>query len=260
MVLRLQKREELRQQSVAHALWIYLNTQCPSLASTKIRQALSLVIDRSLITERIYPCNIPLYKPLPLSLSLCSKTLSDNNLVRSKLLFEEGLRETQFSRKNFPPLILSYSLIAGRKSLAEYLKETWEKTLGIKVHLEAAECNVFRSSLEKGKFQMGISGVAPLYPDPSELLERFESIKTANFSQWEHPLYQEKLNLAKKIPQKRTQFLCEAEELLLEEMPFIPICNFAALFAHHPKLKGYVVDYAGCVDFRWAYFLGPVRK
>jgi len=173
--------------------------------------------------------------------------------VQAKQLFEEGLREMKLSRETFPPLILNYPHIAGRKLLAEYLQETWKKAFGIQVHLEGAKWNIFRSGLEKGAFQMGMSGETSLYPDPSELLERFKSIQTANFSQWEHPLYQEKLHLAKKIPQKRTQFLREAEEILLKELPFIPICNFTALFAHRPELKGYVFDHSGCIDFRGAY-------
>ncbi|MFZ0565999.1 MAG: hypothetical protein WAM28_07430 [Chlamydiales bacterium] len=115
------------------------------------------------------------------------------------------------------------------------------------------EWNILRSHLEKGEFQMGMCGESALYPDPSELLERFGSIKTSNFSQWEHSIYLEKLNLAKKLPDQRTRYLREAEELLFEEMPFIPICNFNALYIHNPKLKGYALDHNGCVDFRWAY-------
>ncbi len=236
------------------ALWIHVNTQCLSVSSAKIRRALSLAIDRSLITEHIYPCNVPLYQPLPSSLSLCSKTLSDNDLVQAKLLFEEGLREIKCSGEDFPPLILSYPLTPGRKQLVQYLQETWEKAFGIKILLEGFELKVFLSRLAINKFQVGVNIETATYPDPSEFLERFESMQTANVSQWEHPFYQEKLNLAKKFPQKRTQLLCEAEELLLEEMPFIPICDITNLFAHHPKLRGYVIDHAGCVDFRWSYF------
>jgi len=192
-------------------------------------------------------------QPLPSSLSLCPHILVDNNLELSKKLFEEGLKEIKCSRETFPPITLSYPYVASFKPLAEYLKETWEETFSIQIHLEETEWNVFHSHLEKGEFQIGICTAAALYPDPSELLERFASIKIANFSQWEHPMYQEKLNLAKRLPDQRIQLLREAEELLFEQVPFIPICNLNALYTHNPKLKGYVLDHNGCVDFRWAH-------
>ncbi|MFZ0565031.1 MAG: peptide ABC transporter substrate-binding protein [Chlamydiales bacterium] len=254
MAFQLQEKGELKNKSAARALWIYINTSLPHLASSKIRQALSLSIDRSLISEHIYPGNPPLYQPLPFSLSLYPNLFSDDNLLEAKKLFEEGLKEIKLDRRAFPPLTLSYHFTAGRKPLAEYLKETWEKAFGIQILLKGAEWNVFRTDVEKGDFQMGMYGISALYPDPSELLERFGSIKIANFSQWEHPMYQEKLNLAKNLPDQRTQYLREAEELLFEQTPVIPICNFNALYAHNPKLKGFVFDHNGCVDFRWAYF------
>ncbi|MFZ0564814.1 MAG: ABC transporter substrate-binding protein, partial [Chlamydiales bacterium] len=222
-------------------------------ASSKIRQALSLSIDRSLISKQIDLGNTPLYQPLPSSISLCANLFSDNNITQAKKLFEEGLTEKKIAREAFSPITLSYPNTAGRKSLAEYLKETWEKAFGIQVQLNGVEWNILRNYLEKGEFQMGMSGESALYPDPSELLERFGSIKTSNFSQWEHPIYQEKLNLAKELPDQRTRYLREAEELLFEEMPFIPISNFNTLYVHNPKLKDYVFDHNGCIDFRWAY-------
>ncbi|MFZ0565996.1 MAG: peptide ABC transporter substrate-binding protein [Chlamydiales bacterium] len=252
-VLELQEKGDLQEQSVTRALWLYVNISYPFLDSSKIRQALSLSIDRSLIAKHIYPGNSPLYQPLPPSLSLCPKLFSDNNLSQAKNLFEEGLKEIELTKDTYPPLTISYHFAAGRKSLAEYLKETWEKAFGIQIHLKGVEWNVFHSELEQGAFQIGMSTASALYPDPSELLERFSSITTANFSQWEHPIYQEKLQLATKLPDQRTRYLREAEELLFEEMPIIPVCNFNALYAHNPRLKGYVFDHNGCVDFRWAY-------
>ncbi|MFZ0564880.1 MAG: peptide ABC transporter substrate-binding protein, partial [Chlamydiales bacterium] len=239
MIVQLQEKGELRTEPVARTFWIYINTSYPSLASSKIRQALSLSIDRSLITKHIYPGNPPLYQPLPSSLSLCRNLSSDNNLAQAKKLFDEGLKEIKSSRETFPPLTLSYHFTAGRKPLAEYLKETWENAFGIQVHLEGTEWSVLNSHFEKGEFQMGMCFASALFPDPSELLERFASKKTANYSQWENPLFQEKLKLAKTLPDQRTRYLREAEELLFEQMPFISICNIHALFVHNPKLKGY---------------------
>ncbi|MFZ0566260.1 MAG: peptide ABC transporter substrate-binding protein [Chlamydiales bacterium] len=253
MIVQLQAKGELQKKPATRALWIYINTSCPCFVSSKIRKALSLSLDRSLIVKHIYPGDSPLYQPLPSSLSLCQNMFSDNNVRRAKKLFEEGLKEIKSTKEMFPPLTLSYPNTSGRESVAEYLKEVWEETFGIHIQLKGPEWNVFLGHLEKGEFQLGMCFASALYPDPSELLERFGSIKIANFSQWVHPIYQKKLNLAKKLPDQRTQFLREAEQLLFEEVPFIPICSFNALYVHNPRLRGYVFDHNGCIDFRWAY-------
>ncbi|MFZ0566149.1 MAG: peptide ABC transporter substrate-binding protein [Chlamydiales bacterium] len=253
MVVKLQEREILKKQSVALSLLAYLNTQSSFLRSVKIRKALSLVINRDFITQHIFPHNTPLYKPLPRSLSLAPKTLADDMTNPAKQLFEAGLKEIDSPKKSSPSLILCYPNTPGYKQLAEYLQETWEAAFGILVNLQESKWNVFRSNLEKGEFQIAISGMGALYSDPFEPLERFESAKTANFSQWTNPAFQEKLYLARKNPQKRAHLLGQAEQLLMDEMPFIPICNFDALFAYNPQLKGFVFDHVGCIDFRWAY-------
>ncbi len=253
MVASLQKRGELKQRLITRALWIYFNAQHPSLSSAHIRKALSLAIDRSLIAEHIFIGNLPLYQPLPIPISLCPNSLSDNDPLQAKQLFKQGLRD--YNLTTLPPLTLSYPNNPGRKPLAEYLKEVWEKTFDIKVHLQAMEWNAFCSNLEEGNYQMGVSGASALYPDPTDFLDRFE-YSEESFSHWEHPLYQEKLMLAREAvePEQRSRLLGEAEAILVEESPLMPLCNFVALYTHHPKLKGYVFDHAGYVDFRWAYF------
>ncbi|MFZ0566150.1 MAG: peptide ABC transporter substrate-binding protein [Chlamydiales bacterium] len=253
MAIQLREKQWLRQHPIALALWIYLNNECPTLSSIKVRQSLSLAIDRSLIAGHIFPYSTPLYKPLPLCFSLCSNSLSDNNISQSKHLFEAGLKEIELPKELLPTLTLSYPNTAGHKQLAEYLQEIWGKVLGINISLKGTGWNVFRSYLEKGEYQLAISGMGALYADASEPLERFELTSPANFPRWRNPAYQEKLGLARKNPQKRACLLGEAEQLLMDEMPFIPICNFDALFAHIPQLKGYIFDHVGCLDLRWAY-------
>ncbi|MFZ0565409.1 MAG: peptide ABC transporter substrate-binding protein, partial [Chlamydiales bacterium] len=57
MVVQLQEKGELQIQPVARTHWVYINTSHPFLSSSKIRQALSLSIDRSLIAQHIIPGN-----------------------------------------------------------------------------------------------------------------------------------------------------------------------------------------------------------
>ncbi len=257
LIHHLKKGNHLKAQPVERAFWLFLNTKYPSLASSSIRQALSLAIDRAKITEHILIGGEPLKKPLPPSLlPVPSPTALRENIAEANQRLEEGLKELGFTRETLPPLVITYSQQANRKQLAEYVKEAWTKGLGINVQLEPQEWNLLRTNLEKGQYVVSGCFEAAFYKDPMELLERMVTVNPSNFSQWTHPAFGTKIGTAvqEKNPEKRMHLMAEAEHLLMEHMPFIPICSDRLLFTHTPGLKGYVFDYVGAIDFSYASF------
>jgi len=255
LIHHLKKNKTLKSHPVDRAFWLFLNTKHPTLTSPSIRQALSLALDRSKITQHILIGGEPLTKPLPPSIlpsNLCRK----EDVTEAKRLLETGLKEMGLTLDKLPPLIITYSQQANRKQLAEYVKETWNEVLGIQVQLEPQEWNLLRTNLEKGQFVVSGCFEAAFYKDPLELLERLATLNPSNFSQWVHPSYEIKISSVsqEKNPQKRLQTLSEAEQILMEHMPFIPICSDRFLFAHTLNLQGYAFDYVGAIDFSYAHF------
>ncbi len=251
----LEKKKALHSHPIDRAFWIFLNTQHPSLSSPMIRKALSLAINREAITHNVFIGGDPLDKPLPHAL-LPTQAHSPikEDLTLARKFFHEGLKELQLTLENFPPLIITYSQQANRKQLAEYLQQAWSKVFGIEVKLEPQEWNVLRANMGTGQFEITGAFEASYCHDPLELMERMAHLGSANFPQWVSPLYQQKISSASKEPnpEQRTALLSEAEEILLDQMPFIPISSDRFLFAHHPRLKGYAFDSVGAVDFSYA--------
>lgn len=169
-------------------------------------------------------------------------------------MFELGLKELGLTRETFPPLEISYSQQAGQKQLAEYLQQVWSQTFQIKVNIVAQEWNILRKDLENGRFQVSGCFDAAFYNDPLEIMEKFVSLNSNNFSKWIDEDFKEKVYSAKQefILEKRQKILADAEQLLIQEMPFIPISSDEFIYAHHPKLKGYVFDSVGACDFSLA--------
>jgi oligopeptide transport system substrate-binding protein len=252
IIIDLQKNKELKSQPVVRLFWIFLNTQHSDLASSSIRQALSLAVDRETIANNIFVCSHPLDKPFPSTLIPLSTSLPlKENLIEAKQKFEIGLTELGLTRETFPVLEITYSHQAGRKQLAEYLQQTWSKAFGIHIKLVPQEWNVLRKNLESGNYQISGCFEAAIYNDPVELMDKFVSLNSNNFPKWVNKDFKEKVNRAKKELniEKRKEKLSEAEQILMEQMPFIPICRDEFMFAHHPNLKGYVFDYVGACDF-----------
>ncbi len=219
-------KDQIKSHPIGRSFWIFLNTESPSLASPSIRKALSLAIDRKAITEHVLIGGEPSLKPLSLQL-LPTKPchMIEENCDQANQEFEKGLAELGLTRDNFPPLEVSYSQQSMRKQLAEYLQEVWHKTLNINVRLKSVEWNVLRSNLEKGLFNISMAYEGAYYKDPVELLERYTADIPSNFSQWIHQPFIQKVKEAKYQTDRETRFrlLSEAEDILLDQMPIIPI-------------------------------------
>lgn len=250
-----EKTGDLHSHPVDRVFWIFLNTEHKILSSPAVRQALSLAIDRQAITQHILAGGRPLEKPLPLGLlSLSPSSSFEKNLSKAQSQFEIGLKEVNLARETFPPLVITYSQQAGRKQLAEYLQQSWSKAFGINVQVEAQEWNVLRSNLEKGHFAISGCYEASFYNDPIELFGKMLSINPNNFSRWVNLDFNEKVTKAREEVQadKRMKLLAEAEQILVDQMPVIPICSDVFKFTHKPSLNGYIFDSVGACDFSHA--------
>jgi len=53
---------------------------------------------------------------------------------------------------------------------------------------------------------------------------------------------------------ERFSLLAEAEKILLDEMPLIPLNQAAMLYLHQDKIKGVSISSMGNMELKWAYF------
>ncbi len=249
-----EKQELIHRRVSSRVLWLHLNTSSFPLHSKSIRQALSLVLDREEIHQQILVGNA-LFTPLPPPFSLARQGTGQNNVLAEEL-FALGLKEMGLTRDTFPPLQLRVVDHPRMRALAKYLQESWQMFFGISVSLHYAKWDEFRNALEKGNFQIGGCYETPIYPDAFDMLERFESLSSSNMSRWTNPIFQEKISLIRKTShvEQRKLWISEAEELLMSEAPIIPISTEIQTYVHLSSLQGYVFDYTGCIDFRWACF------
>jgi len=246
----------LKEKHSIRPLWVYFNTQLAFFSSKWIRQALSLSVDRSFITSSILMGDTPLYSPLPEGISLNKPKNQQLSVEDLRDLFKKGLRETGYSLKKFPPIELMFYQRPTYTDLALYLKKRWESLFDITINLQGMEWNQFSDRLDKREFQLGGCVESALCQDPLDLLSRFEkSTSMLNFSSWEEASYQNTIKQAQESLslETRNQLLHQAERILIDAMPVIPIVNRQSTYAHHPNLKGFKFDHGDCVDFTGAY-------
>lgn len=255
---KMSRSSEFHSKAIDGVYWIFLNTEKFPLNSPKIRRALSVALNREAIAHHVALGETPTKSLVPLSLSLLtqSELYPDADLQKARKLFDEGLRELNLTRAEFPPLLYSYSDVPGQKKLAEAIQQQWERTFGIQVELTPSEWNVFFASLGERQYQIGGCICFCAFNDPIYTLEFFkDKTHRYNASQWENKHYRQLLELAdaEPDPEVRLEHLKQAELLILDEMPIIPLYMVHAKYLKLPKVQGLIVNDFGQADFKWAY-------
>ncbi len=246
--------DKIRLRKVCSLHWIYFNLKKTKFQSAKIRKALSYAIDRNYITKYIFENFTPNCSMIPQDLSLIKTIFSPEILQDAKHLFSEGLKEIGIKRKNFE-FILNYSGTEKHTKLAEFLKYQWEKVLQIKVHLQKDDWNSFFFKLRSSNYEMGGATRFVTYEDPIYFLNSFYS-NHSNHSKWQNTKFQENLDFANHSINEtdREKYLKKAEEILMEEMPAIPVYTHTHLYLCKDSLKNFYAPRLAYSDFKWAYF------
>jgi oligopeptide transport system substrate-binding protein len=257
----LQNDPRFQQLPCAGVGWYFLNVHTPPFNNKKIRQAFAYAINREAITKYVlHEGETPALSVLPALLTTQKAPyFQDHNEALALQLFEEGLQELGLDKKSLPPIALNYSSIrATMARVAEAVQQQWQQLFGITVTLEQTDPKVHYSNMNSGKFQIGVLDWLSWLHDPIYFLQtfRFATADGVNFSKWEHPEYQRLLNASEEEldPAKRLQIFNQAEQILADEFPAIPIYNSTMTYLKDPSLHGVFVSKLYEIDFRWAYF------
>mgnify|MGYP004417260683 CR=1 FL=1 len=253
----LEQQHLIKTQPVAGVYWFCLNTQQFPLTSAKIRKSLSLAIDRDAIAKHVLYGETPSHSLMPLNFQLIEPVEHnlDRDIVLARKYFEEGLQELNITKEKFPRLQLSHNDVPGQKKLAETVAVQWKKILGIDVDLLGAEWNAFFDSLGSRQYQIGGCIWFSTFNDPICTLSFFKDrTHRYNAPQWENARYKELLDLADNTIDLnvRREYLKEAELILLEEAPVIPVFISHHKYVSHDYVKGIYIAPTGLIDFKWS--------
>lgn len=223
------------------------NTKKPPFDNVKVRKALAHAIDRQLLTEKVtngvqMPAGA--FTP-PDTLGYTSRAQIDFNLEKArKSLAEAGYPDG----KGFPKVALTYNTSEDHRKIAEAIQQMWKKNLNIDVDIQNKEWKVFLYEMKSMNHQIARRAWAGDYIDPNTFLEIFSSYSGENRTGWNNPQYDQLLQKAATITNKeeRYEIFQQAEKLLLDEAPFIPIYYYTTNNLISKHLKGFypnIMDY-----------------
>jgi oligopeptide transport system substrate-binding protein len=234
-----------------------INTTLPALKNKKIRQALSLAIDRDRIVKKILKAGqISAWTLVPPGIEGYSSpqpAFTKTDLTLAKKLLAEGLAEEGL--KEFPETKLLYNTLESHKQLALAVTDMWRENLSLNIQPFNQEWKVYLKSEKNMDFQILRAGWVGDYLDPNTFLDMFLTKGGNNNTGWSNTEYDSLIKAAAREldAEKRFKILQNAEAILIDGQPIIPLYFYVYDFVMKPYLKGVYGNPLELHNFKYAY-------
>ena len=228
-----------------------------------VRQALNLAIDRQEIIDNVGKAEqIPAYSFVPQGITdengndFASKEYYDpsdmeGNIAKAKELLKEDGYE---NGNGIPTIELMYNSEGAHKDICQIIQQNWEE-IGVNVELTNQEWAVFLNTRQQGDYQIARHGWIGDYIDPMTFLDLWVTGGGNNDCGFSNARYDELIAAAKVETDsaKRLEMLREAEDILMDEMPILPIYYYTTVTAANENVKGVRISTLGKISFKYAY-------
>ncbi len=233
--------------------YFLLNINKAPLDDVRVRQALAMAVDRERLNNTVlHGSNVPAYTITPPgTLGYQPPAVFKHDVARARqLLAEAGYPDG----KGWPGLELTYNTSESHLKIAVALQQMWKDALNIDVTLANQEWKVYLDSIDQMNFQMARRGWIGDYVDPNNFLDLFLCGGGNNNTGFCDPRYDEMIQ--RRAPQaknreERYAIFKDAETLLMEQMPIIPIYTYTSNHLIHPSVQGMPSNLMDSVNFKY---------
>lgn len=228
-----------------------VNPDVKPFNNAKVRQALSMAIDRETITENITQGGqIPAEGVVPYGLKDENGnefrdgvgSLVEYDPDKAKQLFEEGLAEEGMTLEEFNSgqFVILYNTSESHKKIAQAVQEMWRTALGIEIGLENVEFQVKLDREKAGDYQISRGGWIGDYMDPMTILDLWWSESAFNDVKYNNEEYDKLIAESKATDDQniRMENLRNAEKMIMEDMAVIPIYFYTQPYVVKENVSG----------------------
>jgi len=242
-ILKEKMPEEFRSAPMLTVYLYRINVTKPGLDNRQVRQALNLAIDKQNICEIITRAGeVPATGVVPPGLAGYTPPVSAtyNPEAARKLLANAGFP----SGRGLSTIEIVYNDTDAHRTIAERIQQMWRENLGIGVQLRGVEWGAYLDLQHKMDYHVARAGWIADYPDPNTFLDMWTSSSQQNQTGWRNDKYDELIALAgsEPDPKKRMQHLHDAEAILIEECPILPIYWYVSKNLVKPHVKGWFLN------------------
>jgi len=238
-----------------------VNTDRPPVDNVLVRRALSLALDRETLTRTVLQDTaIPAFSITPPdTLGYNPPKLFDHDPEKARqLLAEAGYPNGE----GWPGLEIIYNTQEAHRKIAVAVQQMWKSELNIDVTIANQEWKVYLDSVSQRNFQVARRGWIGDYVDANNFLDLFITEGGNNNTGYANDIYDDIiLNRAPKAKTRdeRYDLFYEAETMLMQQMPIIPIYTYTSKHLVHPSVEGIYPNLMDSLNLKYVK-LHPERR
>ncbi len=236
--------KEIRNAPMLGLRYYSYQTQNPMFKDVRVRKALSMVIDRDILAQRVTADGqMPAYDVMVAGINGADVSTYDwATWTMDKRVAEAKSLLQQAGVKPGAKFMFSYNTSEYHKKMAVFAASEWKTKLGLNIETETMEFKVLLKKRNDGAFQMARNGWIADYNDATTFLAlvRCDSDQNNNFNC--NRKAEELINQGSQLtdPAKRRALLTQASKMIMEDYPIIPLLQYSL-----PRLvKAYVGGYS----------------
>lgn len=249
--------EELNVAPYAAIYWYKLNTTDEVMSNVNIRKALALAVDRQGLVD-----NVTKGGQLP-ALGLVPPTsdgfeedrgyMADADYELAKEYLAAGLEELGLADPSELTINISINTSEAHSTIAQFIQEGWAQNLGINAAIDNTEWQVYLERLNVLDFQVARMGWIADFNDASSFLDMYRTADAGNNDTgWENEEFKNLIDeaAAEQDVDTRTDLLVQAEAVMMEDMPVIPLYYYTNLFVIHDHVENMAPDALGNINLK----------
>ena len=252
--LQREKNPALRIDHQLETFFFRLNVRRPPLTDPRVRRALSLSVDRDTIASKILPGGrepAPTFVPPLLKGYVPPARQAYDPAAARQLLADAG----HAGATGLPPIEILYNNSEILRLVAEAIQQMWHRELGLNVRLVNQEYKSVFASRRAGDYQVLLGSWTADYLDATTFLDLWRSDSGNNHTGWSDPAYDALSDRANTIadPAARAAVLAQAETLVLDAAPIVPVYFNTHVYLLHPAVKGWQPTPMDHTDYRYVW-------
>lgn len=229
-------------------VYFSFNTTQEPFDDPRVRNALGMAIDRTFIAEEIQRAGqIPAHSFIPPGINgyPASARISwfDTPVEERREMARELLEEAGFGPDNPLQFEYTYRSTGDNPRIAPVVQQDWQAIAPwVEAEVLQTETQIHYSNLRAGDYQMGDGGWIGDYNDAYNFLFLGETESVPmNYSRWSNPEFDALVQQANVTldADVRGETLAQAEQILLDEMPYIPIVYYVNKALVNPRVTGW---------------------
>ncbi|PHM36996.1 ABC transporter substrate-binding protein [Xenorhabdus innexi] len=237
--------------------YYYFNTQKPPFNDIRVRQALTLALDRDVIAYKVlgrgqkpaFNVVSPGSGGMTLKQPDYASWTQEQRVAKAK----ELLNEAGFNKNNPLKFKLLYNTSEDHKKIAIAASSVWKKNLGIEVVLENQESKSQTESMQQGNFEVGRYAWQADYDSPVTFLDIFMTDNTNNITKYSNPEFDQLVLKADETNDKETYQ--QALDILTHDSPAIPVYYYVRVKLVKPYVGGFYISPLGRILTKDLYII-----